>query len=175
MNSTIIITLIIALSLVSVSYCYGKHSSDISLIHGFYEASLDFCKESCIKSFTFYIGDCNNGSYNTYLLMIGNIDDKILINSPSSMILTRPLLNIFYSDDDCYEYNAFFPDLDTDFIPKNLVLKFYPKSSKIILCGKDNIIYGCLFKNCILTEMDIIKKKISNVKHATNNDTDDIQ
>jgi hypothetical protein len=175
MNSIIIITLILLFALIFISYEYGKYSSDTSLIHGFYEASSDFCKESCIKSFTFYIGNYNNGSYNTYLLMIGNTDDKLLINSPSSMILKRSPLNIFYSDDDCYEYEVFFPDLDTEFIPKNLVLKFYPKSNKIILCGKDNIIYGCLFKNCILTEIDTIKKKVGNVKHATNNDTDDIE
>ena len=165
MNSTIIITLIlIAFVLVSTSYGYGKRSSDMSLIHGFYEASSDFCKESCIKSFTFYIGKYNNGAYKTYLLMIGNTDDKILINSPSSMILTSSPINAFYSDDDCYEYKAVFPELESDFIPKTLILKFYPKSNKIILCSKNDVIYGCLFKNCILTEIDIIKKKISDGK-----------
>jgi hypothetical protein len=168
MNAVIIISIIfMAVLTISGAYNYGKRSSEISLLHGFYEANSEFCDEACIKSFTFYIGNYCNGSYNTYLLMIGNDDEKIIINTPSSMKLSSKWVS---SECDVYEFNAHFSDLDSELIPKNIILKFYPKSGKILLCGQpvcnaksrssdSTTIYGCLFKNCILTEIDIIKNK----------------
>lgn len=164
MYPNIIITIIITIFMLSMvlSYSYSKCSTEISLINGFYEASSEFCEEARIKSFTFYIGNYCNGYYKTYLLMIGNEDDKILINTPSLMILSNSFNNKIYNNTDYHEFNAEFSDLESDFIPHNIKLKFYPKSSKILLCGTDDIIYGCLFKNNILTEIDIIKNKKMN-------------
>jgi hypothetical protein len=179
MNSIIIIILITLVFLLTVvgSYNCGKCYSEISLLNGFYEASSDFCDESHIQSFTFYIGNYCNGSYKTYLLMIGNEDEKIIINSPCIMTISNKKYN-FYNNDN-YEFNAYFSDLDSDFIPNNLKLKFYPRSGKIILSGYDNTIYGCLFKNSILTEIDIIKSSKSIVSYETDNtisyETDDIE
>jgi hypothetical protein len=167
MKSLLIVSILLIILI--CSYKYGKLRSEISMIHGFYEASSEFCNEACIKSFTLYIGDYCNGSYNTYLLMIGNEDEKILINSPSSMSLSG---GWFTNEDDCYEFNTCFSNLESELIPKNIILKFYTKSGKIILCSSSNqtddsaTVYGCLFKNCILTEIDIIKNKKS--PHFTN-------
>jgi hypothetical protein len=159
----LIIVSILLIILIIGSYKYGKRSSEISMLHGFYEANSEFCNEACIKSFTLYIGDYCNGSYNTYLLMIGNEDEKILINSPSAMSLSG---GWFTNEDDCYEFNTCFSNLESELIPKNIILKFYTKSGKIILCSHSSkqtddsaTVYGCLFKNCILTEIDIIKNK----------------
>jgi hypothetical protein len=168
MKPLIILAILLIISILC-SYKYGKRSSEISMLHGFYEANSEFCNEACIKSFTLYIGDYCNGSYNTYLLMIGNEDEKILINSPSSMSLSG---GWFTNEDDCYEFNTCFSNLDSELIPKNIILKFYNKSGKIILCSSSKqtddsaTVYGCLFKNCILTEIDIIKNK--NSLHSTN-------
>lgn len=167
MNPNIIITVIILLFLISIvgSYNYSKYNTEISLINGFYEASSDFCDESNIQSFAFYIGNYCKGSYKTYLLMISNDDEKILINAPCIMTLSNRFYNKFYNTIDHYEFNAHFSGLDSDFIPNDIKVKFYPRSGKIILLGCDNIVYGCLFKNSILTEIDIIKSSKSNVSY----------
>jgi hypothetical protein len=164
MNAIVILILVIVIASF-YSYKLGKSNADMNNLQGFYESNSDFNNESGINSFTFYIGNYCGGSYPTYLLMIGNEDDKILVNTPSSMILTTIWTS---SDCDCYEFNAKFVDLNSEFLPNNMTLKFYPKSGKIILCGND-IVYGCFFKNPVLTEIDLIKNQLKNTPTTTKN------
>jgi hypothetical protein len=151
---TIGIVLIVLILVIFYSYKIGQRNAELSCLRGFYESSKEFNGEAGISSFTFYVGDYCGGSYNTYILMVGNDDDKILVNSPSPMTLSSSWFG--GSELDCYEFKANFLDLNSDFMPNNMTFKFYPRSSKIILSGLDTV-YGCLFKNNILSEMDIIK------------------
>lgn len=85
-------------------------------------------------------------------------------------------LDRFDNDAYCYEFIAQFIDLNNDLIPNSMSLKFYPKSGKIILCTQSNkkkkeIVYGCLFKNNVLTEIDIIKKKQKKPSSQVQSDT----
>ena len=159
----IIIIVIIFLITIILSYNYGRCVVEREMLRGFYETNREFNEESGISSFTFYIGDCINGTYNVYLLMIGDDDEKILINSPTEMILT----SAWDYGCDHYEYKVKFTDLNSEFIPNNVVLKHYVRSGKIILSDKDTI-YGCLFKNPVLTEMDLIKSEKKSLTQLSN-------
>jgi hypothetical protein len=151
----IVVLILIILIVAFCSYKMGVSNADMSNIQGFYETNAEFNDESGIKSFTFYVGPYCSGSYATYLLMISNEEDKILVNAPSPMILCKTST----SECDCYEFKAKFPELNSDFMPNNMNLKFYPKSGKLILSGPDTV-YGCLFKNPVLTEMGLIKDEL---------------
>lgn len=156
MVATVVVVIILIL-VIFYSYKTGKCNAELSCLRGFYESSNEFNNEAVISSFTFYIGECCGGSYNTYILIIGNDGYKILVNSPSPMTLVSPWFGGVESD--CYEFKAIFSDLNSEFMPNNMILKFYPRSSKIILSGPDTV-YGCLFKNNILSEMDMIKDEL---------------
>jgi hypothetical protein len=158
-QTPIVLVIIIIIFLIGmlVSYKYGRCNAEGEMLRGFYESNKDFNDEAGISSFTFYIGDCTNGTYNAYLLMIGNDEEKILINSPTEMTLTT----VWNYGDDHYEYTASFTDLNSEFIPNNVLLKHYIKSGKIILSDSSDTIYGCLFKNPVLTELDLIKEEKS--------------
>lgn len=168
------IVVIVLILLVSIYYTYqkGKSNADLSGLRGFFETNSEFNEEAGIKSFTFYIGEYCNGQYPTYLLMISNEDDKILVNNPSSLTLTSSWT--VSSESDCYEFKAYLEDLNSDFMPNNMTLKFYPRSSKIIL-SDPNTVYGCLFKNPVLTEFDLIKDELKNKQPPKkNNSIEDI-
>ncbi len=153
----IIILLILLILLISNYYSYqvGKYNNELTNLRGFWETDIEFNKESGIKIFTIYIGQYKNSSYPVYLLMI-DTEDNILVNTPSSMELKYSL-----SGDSYYEFNVKFDKLKSDFLPNKLIIKYYPNSSKIILYNK-NIIYGCLFKNLVLSDVDLIKEELSN-------------
>lgn len=149
----IILLLIVIISI--SSYKFGQYNADKNLLHGFYESSNEFNDESGISSFTMYIGDYKNGKYNTYLLMISNDNEKILINSPTIMSIS-PMWSFKYN---YYKYRVKFSDLNSEFIPNNVILKHYTQSGKIIISDDADTIYGCLFKNPVLTELGIIKNE----------------
>ena len=153
MDKQIVLIVIIIIILIFFSNQIGKITTDISYMCGFFESNAEFNDEAGIKTFIIYIGKKYNiNKYPVYILMISNEDDKILINSPSIMTILLP----FNFNRKCYTFNICFSDLNSDFMPNNLAMKFYPKSSKIIL-SKCDIIYGCMFKNPVLTELDLIK------------------
>lgn len=168
-QSPIVIVIIITIFLITIilSYKYGRCVVEGEMLRGFYETNREFNEESGISSFTFYIGEYINGAYNVYLLMIGDDEEKILINSPTEMILT----STWNYGCDYYEYTTVFTDLNSEFIPNNIILKHYVKSGKIILTDNTNTIYGCLFKNPVLTEMDLIKseKKLPQLNNYSSN------
>ena len=157
MQTPIVLVIISILFLISiaVSYKYGRCTAECEMLRGFYESNKEFNDEAGITSFTFYIGDYTNGTYNVYLLMISNDEEKILINSPTEMTLTT----IWNYGDGHYEYNATFADLNSEFIPNNIIMKHYSRSGKLILSDSSDTIYGCLFKNPVLTELDLIKEE----------------
>jgi len=166
----IVIIIIILIIVPWYSYKLGVLNADMNNLRGFYESNKQFNEESGLNSFIFYIGDFCDGSYNTYILLVDS-DDKILVNTPSPMTLSRPW---FAGELGCYEFKACFSNLDNNFIPNNVKLKFYTRSNKIIISGPDTI-YGCLFKNPVLSEMDLIKNELmGDVAHAhkNNNITD---
>jgi hypothetical protein len=178
MQTPIVLVIIIILFLIVmlVSYKYGRCNAESEMLRGFYESNKEFTDEAGISSFTFYIGDCINGKYKVYRLMIGNDDEKILINSPTEMSLAT----IWNYCDDHYEYTASFTDLNSEFIPNNVLLKHYIRSGKIILSDESDTIYGCLFKNPVLTELDLIKEEKSHMNSLPNktqphDDVDEIE
>ena len=150
--SKIIIAVLIIFVL--ISYQYGKKTADLCNLRGFYESSSEFNDESGIKAFTMYVGDYNGNTYDTYVLMVDN-DENILANAPSPMTLSQ-IWNPFSKE--CYEFGATF-DLKSDFLPNKMNMKFYPKSGKILLFDSKTV-YGCLFKNPVLTEMDMINDEL---------------
>jgi hypothetical protein len=155
----LVIFLIILISSNYYSYHIGQYNNYLSNLRGFWETDKLFNDESGIKIFTIYIGPCNNKEYPVYLLIV-DTEDNILINNPTTMNL-----NYIKSCDSYYEFNAKFSNLDSDFLPNDMIVKYYPNSSKIILYN-DNIIYGCLFKNLILSDIDLIKEELNNNKKS---------
>lgn len=154
MKAVIIVVILIIVSLF-YSYRYGRYNAELSLLRGFWESNKEFNDESGLKSFTMYIGEKECGEYPTYILMVDS-EEKILVNAPTNMSLARAW---FSSEPDCHEFTATFCDLNSEFIPNNVCFKLYPRSGKIILSGVD-MIYGCLFKNPVLSELDIIKDSL---------------
>jgi hypothetical protein len=168
MKAVIVVVILMIISLCS-SYRYGKYNAELSLLRGFWESNKEFNDESGLKSFTMYIGEKDCGEYPIYLLMVDS-EEKILVNTPTNMSLSG---NWFSSESDCHEFNATFADLNSEFIPNKICFKFYPRSGKIILSGS-NMIYGCLFKNPVLSELDLIKDSLKCKSKKSNEPIDDI-
>jgi hypothetical protein len=168
MKALIVVVVLIIISLF-YSYRYGKYNAELSLLRGFWESNKDFNDESGLKSFTMYIGEKDCGEYPTYLLMVDN-EEKILVNAPTNMSLAGSWFGS--SEPDCHEFVATFTDLNSEFIPNKICFKLYPRSGKIILSGSDTI-YGCLFKNPVLSELDLIKNTLKgqNIKPKMSSDT----
>lgn len=151
----VIIVLILMMVSLCYSYRYGRYNAELSLLRGFWESNKEFNDESGLKSFTMYIGEKECGEYPTYILMVDS-EEKILVNAPTNMSLSGTW---FSSEPDCHEFTATFNDLNSEFIPNKICFKLYPRSGKIILSGAGTI-YGCLFKNPVLSELDLIKDSL---------------
>ena len=137
----------------------GYSNCEFNNLRGFWQSPNEFNAEAGIKLFTMYIGEYRNGSYPVYILMVDD-DEKILINSPTTMCLNQTITNKC-SLKKHKEFNCKFADLDSEFMPNDIILQYYPRSGKLIFSGiGDDTIYGCLFKNPMLTEMDLIKDEI---------------
>lgn len=170
----ILIAIFIVIVLIYVSYKYGYHKSGMDLLTGFWESDTGFNKEAGINSFTFYIGEKTAGQYPAYLLMIESGEpNKFLINEPVSLTMEEPIKNIL----SCVDYREFyicFHEIESNLIPKKIMARFYPHSGKLVL-SHNNKIYGVLFKNLILTEMENIKRdltdntKIQKIDNTINN------
>jgi hypothetical protein len=155
-----IAVIIIIIVLIISTYCAynaGKYNSEMSNLRGFWETDKTFNDESGLMVFTIYIGKYKNGSYPVYLLMVDS-DENILINDPTQMKLSQSKVNT--SVDYYREFNVCFSDLNSELMPNNIMLKYHSKSSKIILYSDDTI-YGCLFKNPVLSDIDLIKDELS--------------
>lgn len=173
MIGVIIFTIFIIIICTSYAYNTGKHKTEMNHLNGFWETNKTFNDESGLSIFTMYIGKCSNGVYPVYILMV-DTDENILINTPSNMSLSRTsLLNFklpFTSKPSSVfkEFNATFTDLESEFMPNMVTLKYFPQSCKVVLVGNDTI-YGCLFKNLELTEMASIKDENKIQSNSTNN------
>lgn len=173
MIGVIIFTIFIIITCTSYAYNTGKHKTEMNHLNGFWETNKTFNDESGLSIFTMYIGKCSNGVYPVYILMV-DTDENILINTPSNMSLSRTsLLNFkspFTSEPSSVfkEFNATFTDLESEFMPNMVTLKYFPQSCKVVLVGNDTI-YGCLFKNLELTEMASIKDENKIQSNSTNN------
>jgi uncharacterized protein YutD len=158
----IIVVLIVLIISTYCSYIMGKYNNEMSNLRGFWETDKTFNDESGISVFTMYIGKYKNGSYPVYLLMV-DTDENILINTPSQMKLSQVVLN---NTTDYYrEFNVCFSDLNSELIPNNIMLRYHSKSSKIVLSGNDTV-YGCLFKNAQLSDIDLIKESLGDKKES---------
>ena len=62
-----IICMIIILYL---TYSYGYNCSDMNNIHGFWNSTAEFNKTAGLHLFSIYIGNKDNGTYSSYILMI---------------------------------------------------------------------------------------------------------
>ena len=156
----ILLAIFVVIVLIYVSYRYGHHKSGIDLLTGFWESDTGFNKESGINSFTFYIGEKISGQYPAYLLMIESGEpNKFLINEPISLTIEEPLTNIL-SRVDYREFYMCFHEMESGLIPKKIMARIYPQSGKLVL-SHNNKIYGVLFKNLILTEMENIKRDLT--------------
>jgi hypothetical protein len=149
--------IIVTIMLIFSAYRYGQNQSDMDLLHGFWESSNEFNRESGLHMFTFYIGDKFDGIYPAYLLMIESGEDQtLLINEPTSFKLTDTFFNMF-SRTDCKNVSIKFNNLETTLIPNSMTMKFYPQTGKILLLDTHKI-YAVFYKNSVLSELEKIKK-----------------
>lgn len=168
-----IIILIILIFAICYAYQMGKYNSELLCLRGFWNSPREFNEEACINIFTAYIGEYSGGKYPIYLLMIDN-DDKILINSPTNMYITQTFSNTC-SLEKYREFTCKFDDLDSEFMPNNITLKYYYRSGKLVFTGVNHdTIYGCLFKNPVLSEIDFIKDELQTDKPTKKNTNDEI-
>ena len=144
----------------------GKYNNSMSLIRGFWESSDDFNDESGLTIFSIYIGEIKNDIYPIYILMVDS-DEKILINTPAELKLKKIKFN-----NDYIEFNANICNLQSDFLPNFVNFKFYPRSGKILMTDNETVL-GCLFKNPVLTEMDLIKDNCKIITEPFNENEDD--
>lgn len=152
--------IVLMVSLV-LSYTFGKTRADMELLPGFWEANSEFNREAGLQLFSFYIGDKNDGVYPAYLLMVEDGDDQnMLINEPTQFIINEPFTN-FIATDDCREMLLKFDKLETDLIPYMLKMRYYPRTTKMVLYDHSKI-YAVLFKNSVLSELERIKKEKDN-------------
>jgi len=152
------VIIIIVLILLYLTFKYGKHSTEMNLLQGFWESCRDFNNESGLKLLSFYIGDKDNGLYPAYLLMIENDEDNtILINEPIQFVLSQSITNIL-SNSDCKEMTLRFIGLETSLMPKIVNIKYYPHTSKLVISDNKKI-YAILFRNPVLCELERIKSE----------------
>ena len=64
---------LVIITFILIAYYYGQYNTEFSMLRGFWETSGEFNKEAGLQIFSFYIGDCKNGKYPAYLLMIDSI------------------------------------------------------------------------------------------------------
>ena len=153
MIAILVVSVIILISSVYYSYTLGVYNSSLINIRGFWETDTIFNEKSGVQVFTIYIGKIINKQYSIYILIIDN-DNNILVNKSSTLKLTY-----LKKDNTCYEFKAEFGKLKSPFLPDDMIIKYYPYSSKIILYKEDTI-YGCLFKNLVLSDVDLIKDEL---------------
>lgn len=163
------IVVIVILIFIIGSYRYGQNVSQMEMLHGFWEANSEFNKEAGLQMFTFYIGKKCDNKYQAYLLMVESGDDQnLLMNEPVSFKLLESYMDII-SNSDCREMILKFSDLETTLIPNILTMRFYPKTSKIVLSDNKKI-YAVFFKNPVLSEMEHIMSE-KNKKNIHNNNS----
>jgi len=154
----ICIAIVIIIVVIYSSYKYGCSCTENNQLQGFWETNSEFNKEAGLQTFTMYIGDYNNGEYATYFLMVeDNPEQTILINEPSNFTMSS-----IYSDGDCREFNIRLKDLETEMLPREMSVKYYPNTCKLVLYRYEKV-YAVFFKNPVLSEMERIKKESPNI------------
>ena len=151
-----VVVIFIIVILINTAYEYGKTYTDFNNLRGVYQSSSDFNKEANLGEFILYLSGGSN--FNAYILIIDNVGD-VLVNESCSVNICKKM-----HDCECCIYDVEFKQLESEYIPSNLTMKYYIRSGKIIL-NDSNKIYGCLFKNAELTEYDYIKD--SDIKEKT--------
>ena len=158
-----IICMIIILYL---TYSYGYNCSDMNNIHGFWNSTAEFNKTAGLHLFSIYIGNKDNGTYSSYILMIeDDVDRHILVNEPVHFNLSSGYTNAYgLLSTECREFKMIFNDIETTLLPKYLTMRYYPSTCKIILFD-DLKVYAVLYKNPELSELE----KISNERDKDSN------
>jgi hypothetical protein len=159
-----VFAVIVIILLIYASYVCGYKKCEIGMMHGFWQTSAEFNKEAGLQLFTVYIGNCKNGSYPAYLLMVESDDDQtVLINEPVNFTLKETVV-CKLKQTTHREFVIRFDSLESELLPQTMQLKFYPQTGKIIMMDNKKV-YAALFKNAILSEMERIKEE----KNKSNN------
>ena len=154
------ISFIICILFIIIFYFYGLYNQQIKQFSGFYESDNKFNEESGISLFSFYINNNCNYNYNGYLLMVSN-DNIPLINEKVDFCISS---NLYHNMNDILckgrnlKFNIKFNNLETNLIPNNLYMDFYPITNKLILYDNTKI-YAVFFKNPVLSEIEQISKE----------------
>ena len=165
---------LILLFVIYSSYKYGRSSCEMDALHGFWVSPADFNRSAGLDFFSIYISEKKPEGRNCYMLMLENDKEQtILINEPATFSISEPMVNMYAREDDCRETYWRFSGLTTDLIPATVKCRFSPSTNKLVLADNDRI-YGVLFKDPVLSELERIKddeaksvmKKKANPKQA---------
>ena len=170
MNQTHIAFAFVILIVAYLSYYYGRQSSDIDGLQGFWETDKSFNEESGIKFCSMYIGKptlsniCKTPTYPAYVLMLED-DSTILINEPIRIKISPA----FFANGDERTINMTL-SMESDLWASDMTARYYPITEKLVLSDNDTI-YAVLFKNSVLSEME----RISADSPKTQGESDDVE
>ena len=155
------------LTVLIIWYYLGKYHNQLKHLSGFYETTNDFNKESGLSIFSLYISEIskfcyiqNKLSYSGYLLMMDS-NNNISINEKVEFCLYSHMkhnINDLISINRNMKFTIIFNNLETDLIPRIMLVDFYPITNKLVFY-KDDKIYAVFFKNPVLSELEQISKE----------------